>query len=335
MHYWKRHKAKRLFAHIGPQLKVGCYFQAEKYRSDGTITYRGPRFANTILNIGLDNLASYPLGLRGGNGSWSNNASVLNVGTSSTAPAVTQSGLQTYLASTATLYGSTTHGYDLTDPMHRWSEAVYEFSIGSCTGNLTELGLSHDTNSDYFNRQLFRDTVGDPTTITVLSDEGLRVTVTLYLYSDLQNGEQENSSLVISGDTIATVREVYAGSDSLTWLTYDPVDAMAHFGALVEDGVQLSASATGYTGGTDADSYVGVDYVAGNYYKEATFTWNAGTFVGDIASIYYCAMFPPPYGGVGTRDTAFSAFRLTPVVTIADTEAFILTVRRSWGRYVA
>lgn len=56
------------------------------------------------------------------------------------------------------------------------------FSLGSTTGTFSEVGISTSSNgSGFIAGQLIKDALGNPTTITVLSDEQLRVTYTLEL----------------------------------------------------------------------------------------------------------------------------------------------------------
>jgi len=309
---------------------IGCTFQAQKFRSGGVITYQGPEFHNIVLDVGLDTLATEDFGLRGTAGSNSNNASTLNVGTGSSTPVIDQSGLDSYLTATQSLYGSTTHGYDTDDPIHRWSKTTYEFAIGTCTGNLTEVGLSSDVNIDYFNRQLFKDAGDNPITITVASDEGLRVTCTLYLYGDMQPGDTIAGSFLLNGsDTIDYSRELTTDTG---WLSYPPIDCMGALFRAVEDGCQLSTLGTGFSGGTDADSFNQLSYTDGDFYMDTEYIWSPGAFIGDISSIYFKALFPPPFGGIEVRDQEFSAFRLTPTITVTDTDEVTITMRRAWAR---
>lgn len=63
------------------------------------------------------------------------------------------------------------------------------FGVGETVGTFSEVGLSKQNNgSGFIAGQLIKDELGNPTTITVLSDEQLRVTYTLEL--TVPNGEQ-------------------------------------------------------------------------------------------------------------------------------------------------
>lgn len=63
------------------------------------------------------------------------------------------------------------------------------FSLGATTGTFSEVGISTSSNgSGFIAGQLIKDEFGNPTTITVLSDEQLKVTYTLEL--TVPNAEQ-------------------------------------------------------------------------------------------------------------------------------------------------
>jgi len=295
---------------------VACTFQAQKFRNDGTVTYQGPVFSNLILDVGLDLLATGPYG-------FTILQDFLNVGTDSTAPAIDQTGLLAYLASSDSVYSSIS-GYN-TNPAYRWRQATIEFAVGSCTGNLTELGLSHSPNTDYFNRQLFKDEAGAPTTITVLSDEGLRVTVTLYFYSNLAPGGSEIGSFLLNGtDTIDVTRELTTNTNWLSQWFYSNIVALTEMGTGM---VRLSDSATGFSG-TTASSVTPLSYTAGNFYQDWEAIWNAGRFVGDAASLMMDI-------DNKASEYEFSAFRFNPVIPVTNVEEIKFTIRRAWGRYAA
>lgn len=321
-----RRRKERLFT-LQEKNYVACTFQAQKFRSDGTITYQGPVFSNLILNVGLDLLASAPLGFSGISDS---SCRYVNVGEDNTDPATNQSGLLSHAASTDNTHGDVSTGYN-TDPCYKWVERTFEFSIGSCTGNLTEVGLSKVSNDDYFNRQLFRDNNGDPTTITVLEDEGLRITVRLYFYSDIQPGDTVSSSFTLSTDdgdeTIDVTREMTSDTDWLTEFAAGDQN-IGYLGTHDADkSPYLSEESDQFSGGTLPSSLSLLTYSSGDYYRDVEATWNAGKFIGDIASVHFLFFL------TGSSARRFTAFRLNPVISVEDTEEFTMTIRRAWARY--
>lgn len=305
---------------------VACTFQVEKFRNDGVITYQGPTFNNLILDVGMDYLGQYFYGTHpDGPGSV---ARFVNVGEDNTEPSKSQTGLLSFVAATNSAY-SDDNGYQASGPCYKWYKRVFEFDIGSCTGNLTEVGLSHASNEDYFNRQLFRDDYGDPTTITVLEDEGLRVAVTLYFYPDIDPGETVSGSFLLNdSDTINTTREL---TDDDEWIK-DCRGVVASF-LFTGKYCRITDSATDFSGGVQPDVFTESGYSNGDHYWEATCEYNAGTFVGDIASIL---LFMHKSSGIeqslNYNEAPFMAFRLDPVISVKDTEKFTMTLRRAWAR---
>lgn len=307
---------------------VSCTFKAEKFKSDGRITYSGPVFSNLILDVGLDLLATEIYSTEIGVGEW------INVGESSTAPAQDQTGLISYLASTNSTYNKT-KGYN-TGPAYKWMERTYEFSVGGCTGNLTEVGLSASANAGYFNRQLFKDDSDNATTITVQSDEGLRITATLYLYPDLEPGGSTSGSFLLNGtDTIDYTKELTSDISSSSWLgewyMTDNAYALTVFYIDSYLGFDITTSGTDFSGGTGPDSVTKQTYTSGNYYLDFECVWNAETFAGDVASILM--YFWLHHNIQGAYAKPFNAFRLTPTISVTDTEELTLMLRRAWGRY--
>jgi len=210
-----------------PKMSFGCFFRAEKYKENGEITYSGSWFKNTVLNVGLDGLAV-------GRDIVPNNSNsitrIINVGTGTSMPAVTDTGLDSYLAATGSVYGEITIAYgngdaSTGDPAWKSWQRTFAFAIGSCTGNLTELGLSASSNSTYFNRQLFRDQVGDPTVVPVQSDEGLRITVKVVVYAPMAVGETDVADFDLNGVTRAATVTQLGG----TWLTTTDRDGRFRF----------------------------------------------------------------------------------------------------------
>ncbi len=128
-------------------------------------------FDNLILDQGLDRIAS------------SNPAnSVINsvqVGTGSTAPAVGQTGLVTFL--TGTVRNFTSYSFNQgAAPYLATTVFSWQFDQGAAAGNLSEVGVGWGVNgATLFSRALIVDGGGSPTTITVLANEFLTVTYTL------------------------------------------------------------------------------------------------------------------------------------------------------------
>ena len=134
----------------------------------GTIDY--PWQDNMILDQGFEQLIvnttfAQPAALRS-----------IGVGSSSQVVQSTDTGLIAPIAFTPIGSAVVTHGWDA-DAGFGWSRGVVSFARGAAAGNISELTAGYAANNtSAMARALVRDALGDPTTITVLSDEVLTVT---------------------------------------------------------------------------------------------------------------------------------------------------------------
>lgn len=166
-----------------PKLGFTCVFTIQKFTENGSITYQGEEFYNTMLDCGLLGLADSALfHMFGG---YMNH---INIGSSSIPVDVTQTKLQNTLYTTSTVFNQ--QSYDVGEFIPETGEwyyghvNVYQFSVGTVTGALTEVGLSLSPDSYYLNRQLIKDPQGNPITINVSSGEGLRIKAEVRVYLD-------------------------------------------------------------------------------------------------------------------------------------------------------
>lgn len=309
---------------IGQRNLLSCWFKVEKFRSDGIITYSGPWFHNVILDVGLDLFAGNAL---------YNMIRECNVGTGTSSPATGQSGLDSYLANSNTTY-SVTHHTTNTDPLFFGKQETIEFAVGSCTGNLTEVGLSKDANSEYFNRQLFRDETDTPITITVASDEGLRVTFAVRMYATMDREVLYPGSFDLSGTTVNFDQQInHEIFNDYNTSFYSAVIHKFLRGGSVKGGIDDGTSAfigTGGIGGIPGagnSSHTTATYLAGNFYRDTELVWAPNDFSGDINRIMI------GYDGSGSYDATLSTFLLDSPISVLDTEELVLNIRRSWGRY--
>lgn len=157
-------------------------FEVRKGNGDLVRTV-GP-FKNLITNQGLNSLG----GAIGGINVFNLNS--LAVGTGTATPQVTDTSLQTQraLSNSKQLDFSGNLGVSF-DYAGRLVQR-YRFTQGQANGNITEVGIGFATTSTFnmlFSRALIVDGSGNPIAITVLPDEFLDVTYSLYAYPDLTN----------------------------------------------------------------------------------------------------------------------------------------------------
>lgn len=161
---------------IEHRFSVGCTFAVEVFNEDGEITYRGEPFHNTVLDSAL---------LGWWTASIDTYTQYINIGSSSVAPDPAQTGLLDRKFSTNSQFVGMSWTDDKTPGnINVGLRKVFQFNIGTCTGDFTEVGLSAGNNSSYFNRQLFKNSSGDPIVVRVLASEGLRLTVEIKVYAD-------------------------------------------------------------------------------------------------------------------------------------------------------
>lgn len=139
--------------------------------ADGRVKYKSQEFKNLIVNTGIDRFM--------GNNIWDDWA---YCGTGGTAPAVTDVGMQSYLAETNDrLVDDTESTY--TAPRYMVRKIIYTFPVGGVVGNVAEVGIGWKNGSTrlVFSRSLVVDGGGSPTTITVLASEQLTIVYRFYV----------------------------------------------------------------------------------------------------------------------------------------------------------
>lgn len=153
-----------------PNIKIGCsghFKNLEVLDSKGNVkrSIRGPN--NLITDIGLNRLNA------------PNNGDVYSfcrVGTGNSTPLPTNTNLDSQVASAGVALATYSQGVNIAEG-YMWCRIVWTFELGAVVANVSELatGWSASGNS-IFSRALVLDPEGNPTSITVLADEQLRVT---------------------------------------------------------------------------------------------------------------------------------------------------------------
>lgn len=162
-------------------------------------------FDNLILNAGLNRLGTG--GVIG----------FCHVGSGSTAPAVTDTSLQSVVATTSNST-SDVRNVQQTAPYYGYHRRNFRFGMGAAAGNLSEVGVGWaSTSSALFSRALIKDTNGDPTTITVLSNEYLDVTYELRIYPPTSDS---SFTTVVAGVTHNCVLRACGVTGYYNWVPF-------------------------------------------------------------------------------------------------------------------
>ncbi|WP_312056812.1 hypothetical protein [Acinetobacter courvalinii] len=156
---------------INIEQQVGARFKliARKANTE-EITQESAWFNNLVLDSGLSQMLT---------GSWS---TLCMVGSGNSNPVASQTQLDAIVASTSTAQGANVGGMQTTvEPYYHWIRRTFRFGEGAAAGNLREVGIGWANNACW-NRALIRDANGNPTTLTILSDEYLDVVVEVRNY---------------------------------------------------------------------------------------------------------------------------------------------------------
>lgn len=288
-------------------------------------------FPNLITDQGLDYL-----GTLGPSGQWGDYLKCCQVGTGNTAPANADTALATYLAGTLTVNALTT-SVQGSAPYYAFTRKTFRFAAGTATGNIAEVGVGRTTaTGQLFSRALVLDGGGNPTTITVLSNEVLDVTYEFRVYPPLTdtNGNitiaSVNYAYTLRAANVTSVHTLFGGNgwgvgsggtgqDSGAVVNIaSPADQLARTGVLAAI-TTIPSGAISAAGSTTAIAYsTGTSQMDG----VVTFGLNNGNDAGGIKSIvfqFHCGCYQ---------------IQFTPNIPKDATKQLTLTFRHSWTRAV-
>ncbi|AYA04635.1 hypothetical protein BEN74_18825 [Acinetobacter sp. WCHAc010034] len=163
---------------VNATMKVGALFKLDVYKEIGEAPVKSlDWFANTMLDQGLKHLS--------GNSGYSFAIGYVAVGSGTSIPVASQTGLDTYVASANTVIANA-GGRNMSEK-YAFGRKTFRFARGAAAGILGELCLCEllSTGPDKIfaiNRGRIKDALGEPTTLEVLSDEFLEVTVEFRTY---------------------------------------------------------------------------------------------------------------------------------------------------------
>ncbi len=298
--------------------------------SDGTVTKDTGWFDNLITNAGLDQIGAYSAW----NTSTASIGQIAYVGTGNTPPAVTDTTLTAYLASSNYLnagFPSTGSVYVPAgaNPAYIYWNFTYTFPAGTATGTLAEVGVGElgplSTDKLLFSHALIVDGSGSPTTITVRSNEQLNVSYQLQL---IINSTLQTGTIVFNGITY-----------NLSWLPanvnfgFNTPQTLSDLGAIssnwpdfsVYNGViqGITLTPTGTQTGNQSNPSLST-YVAGDY--SITATWSGGindwNLTGGITAILVTSNLGFPY-----------QIGISPAIPKTNFYSMTFTCTFSWNRY--
>lgn len=129
-------------------------------------------FKNLIVDQGLNNAASTAINTL---------VTRCKVGSSPNVPTTGDNALGQPVGSYTPVVTSTYNHSSGNPVWYTYGRYTYTFPVGSVTGDLREIGF-FDSSDNMFSHALLKDSAGNPTTVTVLSDEQLFVTYEVRKY---------------------------------------------------------------------------------------------------------------------------------------------------------
>lgn len=292
---------------------------------------------NVITNTGLGYYYNEPLF-----GSFDSRGALVNicaVGTGSGTPAVTDTSLYNKIASvSAGTSGGGTGWQNFTstgyvaaagsNPAYWYGQCQYLFPAGAAAGNLTEIGVCPGgTNpaGGLYSHALIVDINGNPTTITVLSDEILTVTYQVnYYLSTADTGFSFN----LNGSPVTGVyRMMQIGTvGDLNGRLQGVIPTVSIYTGTIGT---VSSTPTGIIGTSNNNSNPGVfiDWVndvvnSGTWYYDYTCTFPTGVGTGTIASLsFQHGMLSYQFGNLSQNIVKSSGQQLQ------------ISFRGAWGRH--
>lgn len=292
----------------------GRYKLAAVNAETGDVREETPWFDNLITDAGLERIATDGV------------STYCMVGAGSTAPAVTDTALATWVAATNTVQAAS-NVIATGAPRFVGIRTVYRFAVGVAAGNLTEVGVGWTTTA-VFSRTLIKDGNGNPTTLTVLPTEFLDVTYEFRLYCPEADTPL---SVTLAGTTHTGVIRASAASDASAWspgsvlsggmgTTRGSTALNGYSGATL--GAQTGAP-TGATASSSGGTYSVAGYVAGSKKRAVTCTvgLNDLNLAGGINALLLLPL------RAGTFQMSFS-----PPIPKTTSQTLSLTFELAWDR---
>lgn len=266
----------------------------------------------------FDNLITTPgLNYMGNSDGW---MTYCQVGTSSAAPAFTDTSLGAFLAYTSTLTANTS-GISGATPYYTWAAKTFRFAEGVAAGNLSEVGVGWTTNAGVYSRALILDGVGAPTTITILSDETLDVTYEFRFYPQLTD---DTGTIVFTGNIGGSYdfifRAAMVGAVGGYWGM--PPIGMGYTGAYyVKDG-DIAAVTSQPSGNSSTLTVAAQSYVDASL--ERKFNASLSLTQGNLAGGIRC--FSSILG------LGFFQLQFDPAIPKTSNDLVTFVIKHSWGR---
>lgn len=297
------------------QCDVGALFKLVVRKANGDIKSETDWFPNIVLDTGLNRMSVGTAVDR------------CCVGTGNSTPVATQTALDAFLVSTTGVNGGDVTGSNTTTtPYYNWARRTWRFAQGVATGNISEVGLGWG-NANLWNRALIKDGNGNPTTISVLSDEILDVVSEVREYPVASISGSFNL-LDKFGATVST--HTYTGKPLIRTSGAMAVGKVSAYAFQIYSG-SMNAGVT--TNPSGSYSYVGAE----SSYPTPTSCRGVATLQ-TTQSNYSHKSFAMKFAGLlsnAGNDSSSNGYQIeiTPAITKTSAQIMTYTFEVSWGRY--
>lgn len=313
------------------QLEIGK-LDADGNEVPGSRRVAVPWFDNLITDGGLDQLGNvdYTTDLIG----------YCRIGTGNTTPANTDTGLVAQVGATNTAgIGALGSGLSV-DGTYIYRSVSKRFLPGTVSGvNLAEVAMASAATGQVFSRSLIKDAGGNPTTITLASDEYLDVIYELRLY--LPANDQTVAATIDGAANTVTIRYATKVQQLNNWAArlgfpfdYRGLgDAVNNPTFSRNDGIEnMPDAATGWgLPPNEADVTIGT-YSTGSYTKSFTLVIGPeqSNFATGIGAVLLGVIDGTDSRGQGSLGPW--AFGFSPKLNKTSTRKATVTVSFTWGR---
>lgn len=282
-------------------------------------------FKNLITDAGLNSIA--------GSSTIGDAADYCRVGTGSTVPSVSDTALNSQTGSVSSSGTETKSVQYAATPYYSQHRIVYTFAVGAVSGNLTEIGFfSASTGGTMWSRALIKDSGGNPTTLTLLATEQLKVTYTVIRYIPAsQTGTFTLNTNGTNSTVTYTITPANISDSSCIW-----INGGCSFSGdtyLYAYETNTLGGITSYPSGTASSrtTLTANSYTNGSFQRTSTTTIpistaNFTTGIGSILFWHYNNTSNSTYG----YQCSFS-----PKIMKTASQTLAIGIKLSWGRTTA
>jgi hypothetical protein len=297
-------------------------------------------FDNIILNTGLNRIVS------------GNTIPSCYIGTGTSNPTFEDLSLQSFSAGTSTIQSNSITVNVSTLPYYQAYIRRYRFNAGQLNGNYSEIGVGWaSTSGGLFSRALIKDGLGNPTTITILSDEFLDVFYELRGYIPDDNTVQINATGIsptfeitahpilinrTGNNTVFPSSVYYLNTNDLPSGWSPPVGSGTignqvspsvyafYLGISNATSLYSSTASPGVLNFSPAvvDSYTSSTYITDSYYLDWTLVYGLNRINTTINGFL-----------IGSTNAGVWQYLFNTPIVKSSSQTLTITIRTSWGRY--